>query len=529
MPREKFFPVFFGLFVVVVLLFLFGSFGVFSGAGKAFSVNVQSPSSDVDVSDELVVGKSHVDASSVGDDPLDGSLSKEVVDVVVVKEDGVGVVQKDVVKNDVVKEVVDSLDSDDGVVDDDFGFDDVDVGDAVRGLSFPVVTRFVPGVGELRNGKLSFRHSDRLSSVRLKTAANTAQVTGEFLSLPFGQELIKENTRLAFATEKELDESGLYFFGARYYDPNIGRFTGVDPVRSNHAYSYVNNNPMNAVDPTGMAGTSLETLLRPNVAAPSSTGVYQPSAGDFVRGIAAEQEAQWEQLQSSPTAIALGIPTNHVVLHGRGEGGLQSAGILDPVDLFVGGALFKAATASKTVASISEVLNPTDLKLMRGVVNSIGRSNLNEMPKVLRRKIYKHIIYLDGQFEQFFRNNPGISDINVDGVVSTLWRGTEYSDSILKKGLRISSDAHMSALWVSPGRHYAQSFPMSSGDALLIKFSNPGGLTIPSSFGSLEKMTLRTGVRRGNFIGHFTTNNFGASFAEAGLWRSPTSDFILAN
>ncbi|USN45943.1 MAG: RHS repeat-associated core domain-containing protein [Candidatus Woesearchaeota archaeon] len=273
MGRFVVFPLVVGLVALVGVLLLFVGRFDFDGSGRAFSVDVLSPSSDVDVSDELVVGKSHVDASSVGDDPLDGSFSKEVVDDVVVKEDGVGVVKNDVVQNDVVKDVVDSLDSDDGVVDDGFGFDDVVVGD--RGLSFPVVTRFVPGVGELRNGKLSFRHSDRLSSVRLKTAANTAQVTGEFLSLPFGQELVSTNSRLSFATEKELDESGLYFFGARYYDPNIGRFTGVDPVRSNHAYSYVGNNPMNKVDPDGRA----DLLARSTM---SSSHDYQDPIDNYV-------------------------------------------------------------------------------------------------------------------------------------------------------------------------------------------------------------------------------------------------------
>ncbi|USN45775.1 MAG: RHS repeat-associated core domain-containing protein [Candidatus Woesearchaeota archaeon] len=236
MSRFVVFPLVVGLVALVGVLLLFVGRFDFDGSGRAFSVDVTAPSSDASLDDVEVVGKSHVDAS----DEL-VVVKEEVVKDVVVKEDGNGVVQKDV-----VKEVVDSGND----VDDDFGFDDVDVG--VRGLSFPVVTRFVPGVGELRNGKLSFRHSDRLSSVRLKTAANTAQVTGEFLSLPFGQELVSTNSRLSFATEKELDESGLYFFGARYYDPNIGRFTGVDPVRSNHAYSYVGNNPMNLVDPDGM-------------------------------------------------------------------------------------------------------------------------------------------------------------------------------------------------------------------------------------------------------------------------------------
>jgi RHS repeat-associated protein len=68
-------------------------------------------------------------------------------------------------------------------------------------------------------------------------------------SLPFGQSLNKGG-RFIF-TGKELDKD-LYYFNARYYDSNLGKFTSVDPVRDNHAYSYVNNNPMNFVDPTGM-------------------------------------------------------------------------------------------------------------------------------------------------------------------------------------------------------------------------------------------------------------------------------------
>jgi RHS repeat-associated protein len=68
-------------------------------------------------------------------------------------------------------------------------------------------------------------------------------------SLPFGQSLEIEN-RFSF-TGKELDKE-LYYFNARYYNSNLGKFTSVDPVKDNHAYAYVENNPMNFVDPTGM-------------------------------------------------------------------------------------------------------------------------------------------------------------------------------------------------------------------------------------------------------------------------------------
>ncbi|MCC6962507.1 MAG: RHS repeat-associated core domain-containing protein, partial [candidate division Zixibacteria bacterium] len=41
--------------------------------------------------------------------------------------------------------------------------------------------------------------------------------------------------------------------GARFYDPSIGRFSSPDPVKDYHnPYSYVRNNPIRYIDPTGM-------------------------------------------------------------------------------------------------------------------------------------------------------------------------------------------------------------------------------------------------------------------------------------
>jgi len=67
-------------------------------------------------------------------------------------------------------------------------------------------------------------------------------------SLPFGQEIVS-GERFSF-TGKELDNE-LYYFGARYYNSNLGKFISIDPVKDNHAYSYVANNPLMFVDPDG--------------------------------------------------------------------------------------------------------------------------------------------------------------------------------------------------------------------------------------------------------------------------------------
>ena len=61
---------------------------------------------------------------------------------------------------------------------------------------------------------------------------------------------------------KELDESfGLnwYFYGARMYDPAVGRFTGVDPIADQFAfvsvYNYAENEPVRHIDLWGLQAT----------------------------------------------------------------------------------------------------------------------------------------------------------------------------------------------------------------------------------------------------------------------------------
>lgn len=51
-------------------------------------------------------------------------------------------------------------------------------------------------------------------------------------------------------------ETGLYYYRNRYYDPKIGRFLTQDPlgtVDGYNLYTYVKNNPVNFMDPFGLA------------------------------------------------------------------------------------------------------------------------------------------------------------------------------------------------------------------------------------------------------------------------------------
>ena len=111
-------------------------------------------------------------------------------------------------------------------------------------------------------GSLIFHHADHLSGASVET-----DETGRILELldyfPFGAVRLDEQTG-PYAndykfTGQELDaETQLYYYGARYYAAELGRFTAIDPWEGElkqpqtlNKYAYVVNNPLKYVDPSG--------------------------------------------------------------------------------------------------------------------------------------------------------------------------------------------------------------------------------------------------------------------------------------
>ena len=114
-------------------------------------------------------------------------------------------------------------------------------------------------VASIEDSEVKYYHRGRVSN-RIVTRDVEGGTVQKFKSLPFGQKIENSGVDYPF-TGKEEDESSLYYFGARHYDDNLGRFVSVDPVRENQPYVYVANNPMNFVDPDGMEDEKVESLF----------------------------------------------------------------------------------------------------------------------------------------------------------------------------------------------------------------------------------------------------------------------------
>ncbi|WP_447726009.1 RHS repeat-associated core domain-containing protein [Sphingomonas koreensis] len=88
-----------------------------------------------------------------------------------------------------------------------------------------------------------------------------------------GQFVPTNTGRFQYTGQAWIPELGMYHYKARIYSPTLGRFLQVDPVGYDdqiNLYAYVRNDPVNALDPTGMlevraesptAARQLETMI----------------------------------------------------------------------------------------------------------------------------------------------------------------------------------------------------------------------------------------------------------------------------
>jgi RHS repeat-associated protein len=129
---------------------------------------------------------------------------------------------------------------------------------------------------------VEYYHLDATGSVRAVTNQSGAVIrTHDYFAFGEGDGTVAGQTTVRFTGKERDTESGLDYFGARYYGSRTGRFTTVDPVNTLreslvepqrwNRYAYALNNPLRYKDPdgqetnpvTGLAGIKSSQLVNP--------------------------------------------------------------------------------------------------------------------------------------------------------------------------------------------------------------------------------------------------------------------------
>jgi RHS repeat-associated protein len=145
-------------------------------------------------------------------------------------------------------------------------------------------------------GGTYFYHADGLGSITSLTDT-TGNLAASYVYDSFGKLTASTGTitNPFQYTGREFDsETGLYYYRARYYDPEAGRFLAEDPIGFGvglNFYAYGGNGPVNFTDPSGLAYTtsysngtitvSLRIAIYGPGASPSLAGLWQKYITDY--------------------------------------------------------------------------------------------------------------------------------------------------------------------------------------------------------------------------------------------------------
>lgn len=119
-------------------------------------------------------------------------------------------------------------------------------------------TSYVPGpafgaaLEQSAGGQTSYYLADGLNNPTAITSS-TGQVVGTYGFNAFGapQAGNPATNRYSYGGYQLDSASGLYYAGARYYDPASGRFLSSDPQPAVNPYIYAQDDPVNLIDPLG--------------------------------------------------------------------------------------------------------------------------------------------------------------------------------------------------------------------------------------------------------------------------------------
>ena len=176
--------------------------------------------------------------------------------------------------------------------------------------------------------EIFFYHSDHLGSTSYITDAK-ANITQFDAYLPYGELLVDEHTSSEDMpykfNGKELDqETGLYYYGARYMNPVTSLWYGVDPMAEKMpevcSYLYCLGNPIQLIDPDGNQPKSSDrTLFYNTIGTSSIEAALSIGATNKYKGLYFLAQRRVEN--GFNTKVPANNPMN---IKGKGDAGVQA-------------------------------------------------------------------------------------------------------------------------------------------------------------------------------------------------------------
>ena len=254
------------------------------------------------------------------------------------------------------------------------------------------------------DGSFFFYHTDYISSSNVITDSSGNQ-TALYEYDPYGTTVTHTGAtevKHRFTGQEADDSTGLYYYGARYMDPQLGRFITADGYvqsptdpQSYNRYSYAKNNPIKFTDPTGnfwflapliialvkaaIIGAAIGAALGALDAAVSGRSVAQGALkgatggaiGGAIGGVAFGTASAVLGQAAKPifAVVGLGLSSYSAVQNFK-EGNYFSGG-------FSAIMAFKSASE---IYSMSKATNPSSSSGGQGSTNGSNNNNLDASP-----------------------------------------------------------------------------------------------------------------------------------------------------
>jgi len=107
-------------------------------------------------------------------------------------------------------------------------------------------------IAKIASGVTTYNYPDHLSiRATADSSGSPVSTNGHF---PYGETLYHSGStsEFVFTSYRRDANTGLDYADARFYSSRLGRFVSMDPLMGSNRYAYVNSDPINLIDPSGL-------------------------------------------------------------------------------------------------------------------------------------------------------------------------------------------------------------------------------------------------------------------------------------